>query len=229
MKKQLNKVCKENILELLLHSPHEIYSLTKGEFSAFQTAWMEACSGIYSHARLRKALPKPEQGNHNPAYGSWEISPENLVGRCLVFLTGYCTWSSTCMFGTSQMHLQNQYWTCRKYSKTQIPNPVVTNGQISEEKASASCHTSSWTELHVLEQEYISMHFSASASLKYSVGKHQGATYMWSELPFFWTSLFSWEKKKCLSPLTKQTHPMQEFPSHDSKPSKGSHNPDLQF
>lgn len=58
----------------------------EGEFSAFQTAWMEACSSIYSHARLRKALTKPGQGNHNPAY--------------------------------------------------------VTNGQVAEEKASASCHTS---------------------------------------------------------------------------------------
>lgn len=176
---------------------------------------MEACSSIYSHARLRKALPKPDQGNHRSAYGSWEITPENLVGRCLVFLTRYCTWSSTCMFGTRRMHLAKLVLDSWEICQNPDPKPSCNKRSNFWRKGQCQLPHLTWSRsVHVLEQEYITVHFSASASLKHSVGKHQWATYVWSELPLLWNSLLSW-----VSMGKTQTHPIQEHLSRDSKPS----------
>lgn len=191
-------------------SSQEIYSLTNGEFSALQTAWMEDCSSIYSHARLRKALPKPDRGNHNPAYGSWEIPRESLIGRCLVFLLYLIInmYQPTCMFGTSQMHLAKPVLDSWEIYKNSDPKP--SSNKWSDFWGEGQCQLPPLTldrTVHVLEQEYTSVHFSASASLKHSVRKHQWATYVWSELPLLWTSLFSW-----VSTDKTQTHPIQEHP-----------------
>jgi len=89
-KKQLDKACKENVLELLLHSPlRRFAALWRGSLrSAKQHGGSQqrlfTCLVKEGSARAR---PKRLQGNHNPARRAWGIHTENLTGGCLVFLT----------------------------------------------------------------------------------------------------------------------------------------------
>lgn len=86
---------------------------------------------------------------------------ENLVGRCLVFLARYCTWSSARMFGTSQMHSAKPALDLWEIYKNPDPQPNSNKwSNFWEEGQCQLPHLSLDRSVYVLEQEHDSVHFS---------------------------------------------------------------------